>query len=257
MAFESYFDGSNVGGWDTGRTVTLAGFAAEDSIWLEVDKEWRRILSDTSKRPPAEYLHMREATHLEKEFSFAKGWTIPKVNSLVMDLLMYLQHVDKERFRMFWCTVDLDAHRKLKDEGLGIAEPIEICIDCPTVALDWFFIKWPGIISSAHYFFDIGEPFKAPFEDRWRSKKAFSLDGSDHFWSLLKTVATVQMRDKPGLQAADLIAWAVNRKFSAQKDAAFSGVESIMQNVIPSSSILWDEQKLRERRGRIHDKIQP
>ena len=70
------------------RPLHLAGFGAEDSTWKEVDKEWRRILGDTSMRPRAEYLHMREAASLEGEFNFRKGWNQKKVNSLVMDLLM-------------------------------------------------------------------------------------------------------------------------------------------------------------------------
>ena len=255
IALEAYFDGSNVGGWDNGKTVTLAGFAADDSVWQDVDKEWRRILDDSSKRPQAEYLHMREAVHLEKEFSPHKGWTIAKVGGLVVELLNYLQHVDKQRFRMFWCTVDLDAHKRLRAEGLNLADPIQICIDCPTLVLDWFWVKWPGVIHAAHFFFDVDEPFRAPFEDKWKAESSLSFNGSDYFWSLLKTVTTAKMQDKPGLQAADLIAWAVNRKFAVQKDAAFSGIEALMWNVIPSSSILWDEQKLREKLGRIHGTV--
>src|SRR5208282_3532606 len=40
IALESYFDGSNEGGWLNGSFITLAGFAADDSIWTEFDERW-------------------------------------------------------------------------------------------------------------------------------------------------------------------------------------------------------------------------
>lgn len=163
---------------------------------------------------------------------------------------MYLQHVDKERFRMFWCTVDLEAYRSLKSEGLNLADPLDILIDLPRNVLNWFFAQWPGLIHSAHFCFDQGEPFKDPFEQRWQKEKSFSLNGTDYFWSLLKTITTADMRDRPGLQAADLLAWAVNRS-RLPRDASFKLAQMIMATIIPSAHIVWDEKKLREKLGRI------
>jgi hypothetical protein len=250
VALEAFFDGSHEGGWTEGKVVTLAGFAAEDSIWLEVNQRWDEILKNNTARPVAKYLHMKEAAHLQGDFTWRNGWNHKKVETLVLDFLMYLQHVDKERFRMFWCTVDLEAYRRLKDEGLDLADPLDILIDLPKTVLSWFCVKWPGVIDSAYFFFDRGEPFKGPFEQRWKKEKSFSLKGTDYFWSLLKTVTTVDMRDKPGLQAADLLAWAVNRS-RLPRDASFKLAQMIMTTIIPSAHIVWDEKKLREKLGRI------
>ena len=108
VALEAYFDGAYTGqGWTNGSVVTLAGFAAEGNIWVEFGKQWRTTLADGKTRPKAKYLHMKEAVHLKREFSHRNGWNIKKAFSLVIDLLMYMQTLDKQRFRQFACTVDL------------------------------------------------------------------------------------------------------------------------------------------------------
>jgi hypothetical protein len=81
-------------------------------------------------------------------------------------------------------------------------------------------------------------------------EKNFSLRGTDYFWSLLKTITTADMREKPGLQAADLLAWAVNRS-RLPRDASFKLAQMIMTTIIPRAHIVWDEEKLKEKLGRI------
>jgi len=139
IALESYFDGSNQGSWRNGALVTLAGFAADDSVWSDFDKSWRDILNDGSKRPAAPYLHMREATKGKGPFSYKHGWNIQRVGILITDLLMYMQTVDKKRFRQFGCTVDLEAYRKLTAEGFSFNDPVDICNEfCPFIVLCWY-----------------------------------------------------------------------------------------------------------------------
>jgi hypothetical protein len=50
------------------------------------------------------------------------------------------------------------------------------------------------------------------------------------------------------LQAADLLAWATNRILSKAPDEPAPGthLEPIMKQIIPSSWILWDENRFRE-----------
>lgn len=253
MALEAYFDGSYTGqGWTSGSLVTLAGFATDDTIWVEMYDRWRAILGDGSKRPKAKYLHMKEAVHLEGEFSHRNGWNIQKVFSLVTDLLMYLQTLDKQRFRQFACTVDLVAHRKLSAEGHQLNDPIVICNDhCPYSVLAWYLTAHPAeIIHSAHYFFDQGEPFEESFRQKWIEEKQrmISPGGLDMFWSVIKSVGSADMRSKPALQAADLLAWATNRSLSnpANEPALGNRLEYIMKQIIPSSWIFWNEKKLRD-----------
>lgn len=252
MPIEAYFDGSNVDGWTDGKCVTLAGFVSEDDIWVEIDKEWTRILAGGNGRPPARYLHMREAARFDGEFSHRNGWNERNVSSLLIDLLMYLQTVDKNRFRYFYCFLDLEAHRRVLADGIELPDPLTMCLEVPKSVLNWYFVKWPGVIDSADFFFDKDEPFKEPFEKKWKHEKDFSLSGADYVWSMIKTITTADMRDNPGLQAADLAAWTVNRKnWFKGKDLLFQNIELFMKEIIPSAFIIWDEQRLREQRGRI------
>jgi hypothetical protein len=248
---ESYFDGSSdTGAWRKGDLVTLAGFAADDSVWAEFDAKWRNALKGTRQRPEAPYLHMREATKGKGPFTYKNGWNLKKVGFLVTDLLTYMQTVDKKRFRQFGCTVDLEAYRKLTAQGYLFNDPVDICNEfCPFSVLAWYHADYPGIIHSAHYFFDVDEPFKVPFEERWKSEKGNFLDPTAvrEVWSLIKTVTTGDMRDKPALQAADLLAWSSNRTRSKNPDAAFKHLEPIMKQIIPSTWIVFDERTLTDR----------
>jgi hypothetical protein len=245
VPLEAYFDGSSNG---QPSLLTLAGFAAQDSIWIEFDKKWREILADSNKRPAAKYLHMREANSLEGEFCPRNGWNAKKVDSLITDLLLYLQTVDKERFRMAACTVDLTAREKLRYEGLPVPEAVEICNQwCPQTFLAWYFVKYPGIVSTLHFFFDKGEPFEDSFRQTWKRETAKVLvpGANDMTWSLIQTIASTDAKCKPGLQAADLLAWATNR-LTAGVGHTYKSLLTIMKSVIPWYHQFCDEAKMRE-----------
>lgn len=251
IGLESYFDGSYSGkGWREGRFISLAGHATEDDIWTSFDIEWRRILNDDRAHPKAPYLHMKEASALDgKVFTWRNGWNRKKVECLVTELLEYLQSLDKKRFHQFACSIDLDAYRKLCGEGFSIPDPVEICNGyCPESVLVWFVTSYPGVIGDAHYFFDQNEPFKPLFEDQWTKEKQKVLDLSPrcHYWQLIKTVTTADMRDKPALQAADLLAWASNRVLTAPAGAFAKHLEWIMKQIVPSSWIVFDEARFRQ-----------
>jgi hypothetical protein len=45
MGLRAYFDGSNSGGdWRTANFITLASFAADDSVLSAFNDDWKRIL---------------------------------------------------------------------------------------------------------------------------------------------------------------------------------------------------------------------
>lgn len=253
IALKAYFDGSYTGrAWTEGGFLTLAGFAAEESIWTDFDCEWQRILTDDRSRPRASYLHMREAAHLKGEFSIRNGWNLRKVESLIVDLLRYFQTLDKQRFRQFACTVDLSAHERLAAEGLKLEDPISRCNrSCPEIVLAWYATKYPGIVHSLHYYFDQEEPFEERFREKCdeEKNKKLGVSASEMFWSLIRTVANADMRVTPPLQAADLLAWASNRSASKKVgEASFTQVEPFMKNLIPSTWSFWGEPELRQGR---------
>lgn len=250
IGLESYFDGSYTGkNWREGDYISLAGQATEDGVWKEFDEKWDEILGGEGKRPKAPYLHMREANANEGPFSWRNGWNRKKVEALVVALLEHLQTQDKKRFHQFACSIDLRAHRKLITEGFTLPDPVDICNGhCPESVLVWYVTSYPGVIADQHYFFDISEPFKQPFEDCWKKEKQNVLDLSPrcHYWQLVQTVTTADMKKKPALQAADLLAWASNRVLSAPEGAFAKHLEYVMKQIIPSSWVVFNEQRLRE-----------
>ena len=107
VALESYFDMS--GGFKNVPYVVVVGAAAEDFVWAEFDKKWRNVLDSHPLKPS--YLHMREAAHLEGEFSGHKGWTDTKVLALVNQMLGLLSALDKKRIKIFFCAIDMSFRR--------------------------------------------------------------------------------------------------------------------------------------------------
>jgi hypothetical protein len=73
---------------------------------------------------------MNELARQIEGFDRRLGWTPKNSWELVFKCLMFMQHLDKQRFRMFYCAVDLIAWRKLKAETYQLPDPIELCNQC-------------------------------------------------------------------------------------------------------------------------------
>jgi len=54
------------------------------------------------------------------------------------------------------------------------------------------------------------------------------------------------MKKVPGVQAADILAWAVNREQTKAAGKKGAMMRHIMSQVIPASSVTWDEAKIRK-----------
>jgi hypothetical protein len=247
IAIKVFLDGS---GQFADDYITLAAFAGNDEMWEGFEDEWVKILN--GHIPPAKYVHMRELVRQIKWFDRKFGWTPKNSFALVFKCLMYMQRLDKKRFRMFRCSVDLAAWRKLKAETYQLPEPLEIftkfCFEC---IVGWYFLKHPDILDpmngAVHFFFDKDEPFRQPFEDKWKSetKNLDARRGDWNAWTLVKEVAAVEMRDVPGVQAADILAWSANREGTQTGDIPGISIAEIMRQVIPSGSIEWNEERFR------------
>ena len=247
MVLRAYLDSS---GDLNGRYVTLAAFVGPDNIWQEIDAEWANILNGHT--PAASYVHMRELAHLRDGFS-GLGWTKESAFGLVFECLMYMQHLDKKTFGMFYCAVDLDACRKLKAETYRLPDPIDMCNEfCTEKILDWYLVRYPGIInpSAINYFFDQNEPFKARFEEKWKRGRGRRAKAKENDplckWDLIGDVKSAEMKRTPGLQAADILAWSVNRQNTTNGDVPGAGLSEIMWNIIPSLYKIWDEAEIRK-----------
>ena len=224
--------------------------AATDDMWGKLETAWCKILNDHT--PGATYIHMREICHQTKGFDRKFGWNDDNAFGLSNKCLVYLSQLDKKRFSMFYCAIDLKAYRQLREETYQLPEPVDLCNRfCSETILGWYLNHYPDVIDPENdtikYFFDTGEYFKVPFENKWNGEKALAeKTGSWSIWKRIKEVACVDMKDVPGVQAADLIAWAVNREKTGKHGAKGEYMAHIMRQVIPAWSIVWDEERLRK-----------
>jgi len=247
IALRAYLDSS---GKLENDYITLAAFAASDEMWGKFETDWKAILDDHS--PKAKYVHMREIAHQIKGFDRKLGWTDENAFGLANKCLVYMSHLDKKRFRMFYCAVDLKAWHKLRAETYPLPNPIDMCNEfCSRGVLLWYISKYPEVVNlqtdTVKYFFDKGEPFKQAFEDEWNRETKRSEDrGVWSVFNLIEQITPVEMRKVPGVQAADILAWAVNREQTSAAGKKGTMMRHIMMQVIPASSVVWDEAKIRK-----------
>jgi hypothetical protein len=195
---------------------------------------------------------MRELAHQQDGFDSNLGWTNENAFGLSNKCLGYMSHLDKTRFRMFYSSVDLQAWRKLRAETYQLPSPIDLCTDtCAMGIFVWYIDKYPEVLNlhgdKLEMFFDRGEPFKGSFEKRWRAEsQKYKQTKVWNSWQLISRISSVDMKAVPGLQAADILAWAVNRDASISKGKG-KFFRHIMHHVIPASFAVWDEALLRRK----------
>jgi Protein of unknown function (DUF3800) len=247
IVLKSYFDKS---GQEDSRWMTLGAVAAGDDVWSEIEHDWTGILM--RHIPPATYMHLTEAVHLRGEFARAKGWDDDKVFGLVTNCVDILSGALKTKYCHFSVTVDMQAYRKLLAEGYQMDSPAELCVDtCVMGIFDWYCHKYQGFDLEAHYYFDIGEPFEPILKAKWeRELEASERTETYSFWSHIKHIGPAQMRTTPGIQVADMLAWATNRDLlefpGALMRQRYQDLILPLRSLTPTNYATWDENRLRK-----------
>jgi len=121
IALRAYLDSS---GKLENDYMVLAAIAGNDQMWEEFEEAWDKILAAHTRK--ATYVHMREIAHQTKGFDGKLGWDDNSAFGLSNNCLVYMSHLDKKRFRLFYCAVDLIAWRKLRAETYQMPSPIDI-----------------------------------------------------------------------------------------------------------------------------------
>ncbi|MGD0922917.1 MAG: DUF3800 domain-containing protein [Terriglobia bacterium] len=249
IALRAYLDSSRKPEYEHGY-LTLAAVAGNDEMWAEFETGWKKILDE--HKPKADYVHMREIVRLIEGFDPKRGWDLKSAFDVATQCVGYMSHLDKKRFRMFYCSVDLAAWRKLRAETYQIPEPVDMCNQfCSETVLGWYLHYYPGLIDphndTVKYFFDRHECFENPFKEKWNAEKNLAEEtGAWSIWKMIDEVASVEMKTTPGIQAADIIAWGMNRETFAEEGDTAKYLEQIIRQVIPAFHIVWDEAKMRE-----------
>jgi hypothetical protein len=159
-----------------------------------------------------------------------------------------MSRIDKKSIRVFYCAIDLRAWHKLRAETYPIPEPVDMCNRyCSERIMAWYLQD--GVIdengNTFQYFFDKCEYFKKPFEDKWKAETSRSeKTGIWNPWNLVEQVAAVDMKKVPGVQAADIIAWGVNREIT-ENHSKGRFLAQIIRDSIPYVCTVWDEEAMR------------
>ena len=195
----AYFDGSRT----NGHSLTLSAVAADMKLWESLEDQWKYVLKDRGGAP---YMHMKEAMPLKESFA---TWVPSNRDFLLNGLIALLAEFShKPRFAFFTCTVDLEAHRRLRKIKY-IPPPERLCsrIVFPKL-LDWYGAFSDPILDVIEVYFDRNEKFIGHIQRDWENKK---IRRENPVWDLIRTIAPADMRITPPLQVADMIAWSRNR----------------------------------------------
>jgi Protein of unknown function (DUF3800) len=240
VVLKSYFDKS---GQEDQGLLTIGGVAASDDVWAELEADWNLILQKNN--PPASYMHMNEALFLKREFSAAKGWDDDLVFGLINLLLSYLSMAPlKTKYCQLSCSLKMSDYNKLRAETYQLDSPADIVASaCVRKMSEWYFEYYKGLDFEAHYYFDQNEPFEEIIKAKWN--RARLEQNPKYQWASIAHIGSAEMRKTPGLQIADMMAWATNRhevKIPQRYDTFVIG----LRHLIPSMWVTVDEQQLRK-----------
>jgi hypothetical protein len=245
IAMKCYFDGSNTTDENGDQWAILAGFSGQDGEWAAFEKQWSEMLR--ARYPIAPYIHMSQILAREDPFERVAGWTDDKILQLVSDALDIVDGMTKRTFGSICCRVNLSARNRIVSEGKSVHEPMSLCgMMCGAI----------GMARVAHrpqlsfFFFDRGEEFVQPFKREWLLNRTppgkISIDPNKAVWDLIGNIQETDMQNNPPLQAADMIAWAINRELSG-KDKLLTDLANRIRAIVSHDNAEIGEQILREK----------
>jgi len=242
VVLKCYFDKS---GQEDQPLFTIGAVAASQDVWADIETDWNLILQKND--PPVAYMHMVEAIPLRRgsEFCPSKGWNDDHVFGLVNLLLSYLSStVPIKKFCHFAISLKMSDYKKLQAETYQMDSPADLIASaCVRQMTQWYFEHYQGLDYEAHYCFDQGEPFEDIIRAKWNRARIEA--DPKYQWGHVTHIGSAPMRTTPGLQIADMIAWATNRhevKVPQRYDTLVIG----LRHLLPSMWVVVDEAQLRK-----------
>lgn len=219
IAMNCYFDGS-VGG-TSDEWLGLGGLIATDEAFAEFEKNWRAMLKD--RYPIALYHHMTDLVTGNGDFRRADGWDIEKRDSLISNAIKVILSMDQSKVCGFACAIDVRAHKRLKAEGYALPKPAVICAELGLAQLlAWFYADHP--FQLAYAFYDQNEPFIKSIRSRWLVEENNKRKIKTPFLGMIANIVPANMKETPGIQAADILAWAFIRKLRGAPGDKWAGL---------------------------------
>jgi hypothetical protein len=203
-----YFDGS--GKPHESDYLTLTGLVASESVWERFECSW----SDVLRKYQIPAFHMTDAMSLKKRFSPQNGWSRGKVAELVKDLWNVIgkyRWTDdvpvNSNLNACSCTVVMSDYRRAKLQRPRLREPEALCTAFCLHGIPFDLdsrLEHPEIILT----FDRGEAFRKTVYRGWVKFKKLTNAG----WpKQFKKIEAGSAADKCPIQAADLVAWTLNK----------------------------------------------
>lgn len=230
VAVKAFLDSS--GELQKSDIVVLAGVAATEGVWQGFETKWDEVLK--ARDPIAPYLHMKELIKGRGPFSNENGWDDVKRQQLLTDCVMYVQHLDKNLFRTFICSIDMVRYRELEaDDSLILPPAIDMLnYYVPTQIFKWFTGQINTLIlREMYYHFDQNEPFLGPYSDLIRRKK--KLSRISNAWHMVRPPIPTEMATTPQIQLADLIAWGHHRRLNSVETDKWWSIHKFTDAVLP------------------------
>jgi hypothetical protein len=181
-------------------------------------------------------LHMNEVVSGNGSFSDARGWSDQKREQLVRDCLFYSQTIDKQSFRTFICSLDMERYRELNCSTQNFPSVSTLCNRwVPFQIFKWYlenFGTWK--LAELYYFFAQNERYMGPFNTIVRRRQKKSRRGLYNHWDIIKQITSSNMRLTLPLQLADLLAWAHHRKLTPHSEGLkWSYLHTMTDAVLP------------------------
>jgi hypothetical protein len=201
---------------------------------FEVITEEQSILA--AHHPKVDHMHMWEAAGRTKHFS---GWTEKQVEGLCQNLCEFLRSVHGSSFfNGFRFTIDLGAHRTWGSISNAPPAVRNLALGTFHRAMRWYLSTLPRkkLALPLALLFDRSEPYMNVVMQEWIKKRSPKTESV--YWNLISTVAPVEMALNPGVQAADMLAWSINRKKSHGVNDWRGKLANAILNTIPHE---WNE----------------
>jgi uncharacterized protein DUF3800 len=254
VAVRSFIDSSGIA---KDPFLSLAAFSADDRTWAEFETGWQEILE--SGLWPVPYFHMVEAVGRQPRTPFCHldGWTREQVWGLILKLADYMKSFSGGRITMHSCRVDMNAWRKLTGQGIVIPTAVDLCSEGALATIIKLFgnkiwretTSWPRYMGRGellNFVFDRNEAFIAPFSKKVNEGKDKSeASGEFSLWQLIDSITEGEMKTSPGLQAADILAWGLNRQNTVAEGKQGKHLAHILHQLVMCTSKDYDENALR------------
>ena len=239
MILRTYFDGSGKADDPQHRFITLACCAASESSWEGFEQKWKAALG------MATFMHMKEAMASPPRGHFST-WEWDEIEGLVERLVSVIRGANQLGLVSYMFSVDLRAYQKWTHRLLLEKRPEYECAS-------WCFYRaaecyrdglaaagGPVIKGGIDAYFDKGEQYMNSIYRHW-SRKDYKRRYP--ILDLVRSVQPVDMRETPGVQLADMLAWSRNRLLSQPSEGLKARISEAILGSISRKAVFVNEDQ--------------